>query len=72
MAVYSVVATVQSVRAKWVVYEHRLQEKPFWQNEAKIINPARRRVVGQRLRLAFIVAMRLKSLNSREPIATER
>jgi hypothetical protein len=33
---------------------------------------ARRRVVGQRLRPAFIVAMRLKSLNSREPIATER
>jgi hypothetical protein len=33
---------------------------------------ARRRVVGQRLWLAFIVDMRLKSLNSREPIATER
>ena len=29
-------------------------------------------VVRQLLRLAFIVAMRLKSLNSREPIATER
>ena len=36
-AVYSKL-TIQSARAGCLMYKHRLQERRFWQNEAKIIN----------------------------------